>query len=111
MICLSLIPPPPELPGFHGVDKLVHLFVYAFIMLWFGLCYSSGRAYRNLGIGLVIMGILLELIQGKTGYRSMSYMDMTANGLSVLIGWLIARTRLFFALVRIESRMGEVLNL
>ena len=82
VIFFSLIPSPGELHGLIGVDKLIHLFTYTFVMLWFGLCYSPGRAYERLGIGLILMGILLELIQGKIGYRSMSYLDMTIMALA-----------------------------
>jgi hypothetical protein len=105
IILLSLIPSPVELPGLIGMDKLIHLFAYAFVMLWFGLCYTPCGAYNRLGIGLVLMGILLELIQGITGYRSMSYLDMTANFLGVASGWLLAKTRFSAALVYIEDKL------
>ncbi|MFC1869624.1 VanZ family protein, partial [Thermodesulfobacteriota bacterium] len=106
VVYLSLVPSPPEIPGFHGADKLIHLFTYAFVMFWFGLCYNPGRAYRNLGFGLILIGAMLELIQGKTGYRSMSYFDMLANSLGVSLGWLMARTRLSLVLIYMESRLS-----
>jgi len=85
---------------------LIHLFTYAIMMLWFGLCYLPGRTYRNLGIALILMGIILELIQNEIGHRSMSYLDMLANCLGVSLGWLLARTRLSLALIHMESRSG-----
>ena len=103
---LSLMPVSPEIPGFKGADKLVHLFAYAFMMYWFGLCYHPGRPYRTLGLGLILFGAVLEWIQGKTGYRSMSSIDMLANGLGVFLGWLLAGTRLSLALVRVENSLG-----
>lgn len=105
IIILSLIPSPVELPGLIGMDKLIHLFTYAFVMLWFGLCYTPCGSYNRLGIGLVFMGIVLELIQGVIGYRSMSYFDMTANFLGVASGWLLAKTHLSAALVYIEGKL------
>ena len=74
-------------------------------MFWFGSCYNPGRAYRNLGMGLVLIGAVLELIQGKTGYRSMSYFDMVANTIGVSLGWLLARTRLSLVLIYMERRL------
>jgi hypothetical protein len=76
------------------------------MMLWFGLCYLPGRTYRNIGIGLIVMGIVLEFIQNEIGDRSMSYLDMLANGLGVSLGWLLARTRLSLALIHVENRLG-----
>jgi len=105
IILLSLTPSPVELPGLIGMDKLIHLLAYAFVMLWFGLCYTPCGAYNRLGIGLVLMGIFLELIQSIIGYRSMSYVDMTANFLGVASGWLLAKTRLSAALTYMEGKL------
>jgi len=105
VIFFSLIPSPVEVHGIIGVDKLIHLFTYTFVMLWFGLCYTPSKTYERLGICLILVGIVLELIQGKTGYRTMSYLDMTANGLGVASGLLLAKTRFSGALLFIESRL------
>jgi hypothetical protein len=107
VIFFSLIPSPVKVQGIIGVDKLIHLFTYTFVMLWFGLCYTPGKTYKRLGICLILMGIVLELIQGRTGYRTMSYLDMTANGLGVTSGWLLAKTRLSGALLFMESRLAS----
>ena len=103
VIYLSLTPSPPEVPGFHGGDKIMHFFAYLCLMFWFGLCYESRRTYRFVGMGLVIMGIILEAIQGQTGYRTFSYYDMTANCLGVVTGWLLSGTRLSYTLVYLEK--------
>ena len=79
VILFSLIPSPPTPIVFEGVDKLIHLSLYMVMMLWFGLIYMPGKRYRNLGIGFIIMGIILELIQGSIGYRCLDVFDMTAN--------------------------------
>jgi VanZ family protein len=89
--------------GFHGGDKLLHLFTYAIMMLWFGLIYLPGRTYGNLGIILIIMGIALELAQGMTDHRSLSFLDMVANAVGVSFGWVLAKTRLSSALTHVES--------
>ena len=103
---LSLIPVPSEMPSFFGLDKLVHLFVYAFLMLWFGLCSVTGARYYAIGVGLILIGAVLELIQGNTGYRTMSYLDMSANSLGVVLGWSLSKTRLSKALVYVERILG-----
>ncbi len=105
VVVFSLVQPPSVVPDFVGVDKVIHLLVYAFVALWFGCCHIRPKTYRNLGIGLVFMGIILELIQGEISYRSLSYADMTSNGGGVLFGWLLSRTRLSGALILLESRL------
>lgn len=105
-VCLivsgSLTPSPPEVMEFPGGDKVVHFSCYASIMLWFGFVYMQGRNYLRIGVGLIVMGVTLELIQGVIGYRSMEYFDMVSNALGVISGWLLARTRISTALIHLE---------
>lgn len=104
VICLSLVSLPSELPGFHGGDKLMHFAAYCFMMLWFGMCYEQGKAYKGVGVGLAVIGIVLEFFQGMTGYRSFSYSDMAANAIGVIAGGFLAKTRLSMTLAYIEGR-------
>ena len=106
VIYLSLMPPPSHLPGFPGVDKLAHLGAYGILALWFGFIYLPGPRYVRLSLGLILMGVVLELIQGLSGLRSMDYYDMLANGSGVASGWLLARTRLRGVLMGFEAWMG-----
>ena len=106
VITLSLMSPPSDLPGFPGVDKLTHLAAYAVLALWFGFIYLPGPRYVRLSLGLVFMGVALELIQGICGHRSMDVYDMAANGSGVAVGWLLSRTRLCTVLVGFEAWMG-----
>lgn len=107
VILVSLIPSPTDTPDIVGLDKLVHFSIYAFLMFWFGLCYIPGRAYNRIGFGIIMMGIILELIQGKTGYRSLSYFDMMSNAFGVSLGWLLARTRLSGTLFHVEKMLVD----
>lgn len=86
---LSLTPAPPKLDLEQG-DKLGHFFAYGSLMFWFCLLYL-GRAQR-IGYALlwIGMGIGLEFIQGRLGYRSYEVYDMFANALGVLLGWAVS---------------------
>ena len=103
VIFLSVIPRAPDMLGLDGGDKLLHLLTYAIMMLWFGFIYLPGRTYQNLGIILIAIGIALELIQGIIDDRSLSFLDMVANAVGVSLGWLLAKTRLSFALAHVEN--------
>ena len=102
IIFFSLIPSPPETLSFHGGDKLIHLTIYAVMMLWFGFIYLPGRKYMIHGLTFISLGILLEVIQGILGYRSFEYLDMLSNAIGVLIGWVLSRTPLSSFLYNVE---------
>lgn len=105
VVCfLTLTPSPPDMGDFPESDKIGHFIAYSAMMLWFGFIYLRGRRYMRLGLAFILMGIVLELIQGVLDYRSFSTLDMGANACGVMIGWLLARTRLADALVYVEGR-------
>ena len=105
VIYYSLHPSPPELPGFQGADKLVHLGVYAVMMLWFGFIYLPGPRLLLFGVFFVLLGTALDLAQGATGYRSMELLDMISNACGVCVGGFLARTRVASTLVWLEGRL------
>ncbi len=49
-----------------------------------------------------MIGIVLEFLQWGTGYRTLSYLDMLANGIGLFLGWLMAGTRLSLMLLNME---------
>lgn len=102
LIYLSLNPSPPQFPEFPLADKSIHFLSYAWIMLWFGFVYSTGKKYLLLGLMLILLGVVLEVLQGAGGHRSMEVSDASSNSLGVLAGWLLARTRLSSALLWTE---------
>lgn len=97
---LSLLPP-PDLPDVRYNDKFSHLLAYFTLMAWFGQLYL--RRLRPC-LGLLGLGAGLEVLQGMTGYRDMSGLDMVANAAGVSLGWLFARLRPDL-LVRLEARL------
>jgi VanZ family protein len=102
IIFLSLIPNPEEVTPFSASDKVLHIIAYAVAMFWFGLCFRRDRLYV-IGIVLVILGILIEIVQGQTGYREMSLYDIYANITGIVIGFLLSFSRLSLTLHYIEK--------
>lgn len=103
IIVLSLIPNPEDITPFSASDKLMHTLAYAVSMFWFGLCFKRERLL-GIGAALVLLGIALEVIQGQTGYRSMSLYDIIANCVGVLLGLLLSFSPLSKSLQYLEQR-------
>ncbi|NLD35663.1 MAG: VanZ family protein [Desulfatiglans sp.] len=102
IIVLSLIPNPDEVTPFSASDKVLHTIAYAVCMFWFGLCYGRDKLYI-IGLILIVLGIVIEIIQGQTGYRDMSLYDIFANIAGVLIGFLLSFSRLSWTLHYFEK--------
>ena len=104
VVIMSVIPSPAALDVLTTRDKFVHFFAYFVLMLWFGGIYLSGRKYLILGLALILIGIILELLQGMTSYRYFEYKDMIVNGFGVLLGWLLSMTRVSSLLIFVDQR-------
>ena len=53
------------------------------------------------------MGSALEFAQGLTGYRFLSFADMAANTVGVVVGWLAAPPRLPNAFAWVASKLSR----
>ena len=93
VIYLSLIPAPPQLNDWDYGDKLNHLAAYAGLMYWFAQAHTRLGARLWQAAGLVLLGVALEFAQGLSGYREFDGFDMIANGIGIVLGWLLAAPR------------------
>jgi VanZ family protein len=102
VVYLSLMPSPPQLDMTAG-DKLQHLAAYSVLGFWFAMLALENWRQLCLAVGpLIGLGLVLEFIQGMTGYRTFDIGDMLANSLGVVSGSALARTRLGRALFWLE---------
>lgn len=105
VVYLSLTPQPPAPLTFDNSDKVEHAFAYATLSFWFCHLYVTGSSRAVVIATLVALGVGLEYVQGWTGYRSFDVMDMLADSIGVLLGWLLVSTPLGRLLVYIENRV------
>lgn len=89
----SLTPAPLAIPGDEG-SRIGHLAAYGTLMGWFSHLHERRATRIAFALGFVAMGIVLEVIQGMTGYRSTDAADAVANSIGVCLGWLLAPPRL-----------------
>ena len=106
VVYLSLIPALPSI-DITAADKVAHVFAYATLTLWFLQLYPADRR-AMLVIGFIMMGVALEFLQGLTASRSFEYADIAANTGGVVLGWLLAKTRLSNTLHVIEKHLIRV---
>ena len=71
-------------------DKLWHMLAYTVLMVWFGGIFRR-RAQWLLLLLFVALGVGLEFLQGWGGVRVLSTMDMTMNGIGLLVGKKLCR--------------------
>ena len=106
VVVASLSPPPPvELPR-HG-DKVEHLLAYALLASGAVQVFRRGSPLWLAGLGLVLLGIGLELAQGAfTTTRMADPADALANAAGVALGLLTVRTPWRDALLGGQGRDG-----
>jgi VanZ family protein len=102
VIYLSLAPAPPDLDLPQG-DKFGHVLAYAVLMFWFMQIYDRQRIRVGLAAGFVALGIVLEVLQGFTGYRTFEVHDIAANMIGVALGWMSGPPRTGNLFSRIEN--------
>lgn len=88
---LSLTPVVIEVGRFENSDKVGHFFSYFILMSWFAQLYPRSR-HLWLLILFVMMGGVIELLQGQTSYRLFDYADIAANSIGAVFAWLLAGT-------------------
>ena len=98
VLLVSLLPAPVD-PGIS--DKSGHLLVYLLLSGWFSLLASNRRVLVVSLLGLVLYGMLIEWLQGFTGYRYAEWGDVLANSIGCAlgtVGYLPPLRRLFASL-------------
>jgi hypothetical protein len=103
-VLVSLVPPPP-IAAPRGSDKLVHLLCYGALAVGAVQLFAARAALLRAAMGLVALGVALELAQQAfTTTRMLDPRDAAANTLGVLLGLLVARTPLRDLLARLDAR-------
>jgi VanZ family protein len=103
VVVLSLVPPPDlQVPLPDNADKVEHLLAYAALAFAGLQLFGSRAALVWMAIGLVTLGVGLEIAQGALvpAVRRMDWLDAVANTLGVFLGMAPLRTQLATLLLR-----------
>ena len=91
VLVLALMPPVPYMPTTVW-DKANHLLAFA-VLAWLG-CHAYPQRLASVLSGLLVCGALIEILQSFTTFRSTDWHDLLADGLGLLLGWLLTRMQL-----------------
>ena len=86
VLVLALVPAPPRLFT-TGWDKSNHLLAFS-VMAWLG-ARAFPRWIVYVLLGLFAYGGLIEILQSLTPTRSAEWLDLLADALGILVGWLV----------------------
>jgi VanZ family protein len=103
LLTASLLPLPIEPPGVPHWDKWGHLLAYGGLAALGMLVCRTGRGRWWMLGWLLLLGALIEGLQGLLPWRSMEAADLLANAAGVALGGLVALTPLRERLVWLEG--------
>lgn len=90
---------------FAGVDKVEHFIGFLGLTVWF-MGVVDERSARSVALLLLVYGILIEVLQSFTPYRSADLFDVLSDAAGIGAGWLLASAGLRHWCRRIEARLG-----
>ena len=106
IVVLSLIPLDVDLG--EGRDKLAHFAAYGSLSFWFGMLFGGRARQLRIALAFAALGVVLEFLQGLTGYRTFDPADMLANAIGAALGWGLVQTPLRNGLGWAEQLIGAL---
>lgn len=101
VVVVCLMPPPPLPPLPRNSDKVQHLLGYFALAAAAVQIYRRGATLWLVGLGLVAMGVAIEVLQGTlTASRAQDPLDAVANAIGVVCGLGTAFTPVHDLLLR-----------
>lgn len=82
------------MPQVPGGDKWHHALAYFACMFFWGQWLQVPTQRLKLAGVFILMGALIECLQGLTTYRSFEWLDLVADTLGVTMGWLLVTLQL-----------------
>lgn len=101
--------PDIEIP-FNHTDKLIHFLMYFILAGWFIQLYNVLSQRIIILTGAIMLGIIIEFLQGMTGYRSFDLLDALANSIGAITAFLLAGTSFAVLLEHLDQRIYAVLG-
>ncbi len=89
-------------------DKVLHFLMYFILVGWFVQLYPKPDKRIQILIAAILLGMLIEYLQGMTNYRSFDFIDEIANSIGALSAFLLARTTFASLLATFDSWLYQL---
>lgn len=103
LLVVAVLSLTPAVPNVGGNDKLGHFLAYAMLSIAFSLIIRQRKSLWWVLFGLITFGILMEYLQGLTGYRYADLEDALANSIGVVFGLLFHFSPLRDVLLKVDK--------
>lgn len=88
-VVVGSLMPGHTLPKMIASDKLLHASVYFVLMIWFAGLYRRSR-HAWIALGLMMLGLALDVLQGMTTSRTFDPLDIGANVGGILVALVLS---------------------
>jgi VanZ family protein len=103
LLVVAVLSLAPATPNVGGSDKLGHFLAYAVLSIAFSIIIRQRLSLWWVLFGLIAFGILMEYLQGLTGYRYADPEDALANSIGVVFGLLFHFSPLRRVLLKVDA--------
>jgi glycopeptide antibiotics resistance protein len=108
ILTVSLIRVPEvDVISFESRDKFIHFLMYFILVAWFAQLYEKNSQRLIILLGAISLGMLTEVLQGMTSYRSFDYWDELANSAGAICAFLLARSSFDSLLEKIDQQIHQ----
>lgn len=108
LLMVAILSLAPATPNIGGSDKLGHFLAYALLSIVFSLIIQQRKSLWRILFGLIAFGILMEYLQGLTGYRYADSEDALANSAGVVSGLLFHFSPLRGVLLKVDAHLHRL---
>lgn len=89
LIDLSLISKHTSEISIPYIDKFIHFFIYVVFAILWRLAIGISKTKTILFVlAAIAYGLVIEIAQQYTGYRSYEWQDVIANSLGIIVGFI-----------------------
>lgn len=92
ILVASLLRIPDINQSFSYTDKVVHFVTYFILVGWFVQLYHKSSSRLLILLAAILFGMIIEILQGMTAYRSFDIADEILNALGAGCAFVLART-------------------
>ena len=107
ILIVSLLRMPDINIHISHTDKITHFLMYFILVGWFIQLYQNWTKRLLILLGAILLGLLIEYLQGMTSYRSFDYADEVSNAIGALCAFLLAHTFFDSLLERFDTWIYE----